>query len=144
MFSLMDFYYSLIMISINTNVSEREYDTIQSDNMIDRQYRVCKQLSLRSAGTRLSNRLCVTTSLSPWACMSVQSKALALYRCHHEYGCLYLNLWVCSRWTYIDCARAPKYWTASIYDMLLEHKWWKNRLFWSTKIYGVFARLLVP
>jgi hypothetical protein len=36
MFSLMDFYYLLIICSINTNVSEKEFDTIQSDNMNDR------------------------------------------------------------------------------------------------------------
>jgi len=53
MFSLTDFYYLLIMCSINTNVSEKEYDTIQSDRMIDRLYRACKRLSLRSAGTQL-------------------------------------------------------------------------------------------
>jgi len=67
------------MSAINTNVSEKEYDTIQSDNTIDRLYGACKLLSLRSGGTRLSNRLCVTTSLSSWARMSVQSKAHALY-----------------------------------------------------------------
>jgi len=38
----MDFYYLLIMSSINTNVSEKEYDTIQSDNMIDRIKSACK------------------------------------------------------------------------------------------------------
>ena len=53
MFSPMDFYYLLIMSSMNTNVSEKEFDTIQSDNMIDRPYRVCKRLSRWSAGTRL-------------------------------------------------------------------------------------------
>jgi len=36
MFSLMDFYYLLIMSAINTNFSEKECDAIQSDNMVDR------------------------------------------------------------------------------------------------------------
>ncbi len=34
----------------------------------------------------------------------MQSKALALYWCHHEHGCLNLYLPVCSRWADIDSA----------------------------------------
>jgi len=61
------------------NVSEKEYTTIQSEYMIDRLYWVCIRLYPLEVSTHLPNRLCVTTSLSSCAHMSVQSKALALF-----------------------------------------------------------------
>jgi len=108
-FSLVDFYY-LWIISVQSIqfVREKVCVTVWSEiTWLTVDSECAKQPYSLSAGTWLTNRLCVTTSLSLWAPMSVHLRVCYSLLTAPLDGCLYLYLWVCSRWADIVSGRAP-------------------------------------